>query len=149
MSTHASFSVLGWREWVGLPALGLGAVLAKVDTGARSCALHVDGQQCFHDANGIEHVMFSLRPGESSEVVQCRAPVLDRRLVTDSGGRRTERVFIRTLLQLGAWQREVEVNLADRRGLRHPMLVGRTALSGAWVVDPMSKFMLGPGPDVS
>ena len=144
MNTQESLPALGWREWAGLPELGLGAVLAKIDTGARSCALQVDWQRCFFEGD-IEHVAFALRPGEGAAVVECSAPVLDRRLVTDSGGRQGERVFIRTLLKLGDWQREVEVNLADRRGLRHPMLVGRTALTGAWLVDPSRTFALGEG----
>lgn len=142
MNTQESLPALGWREWAGLPELGLHAVLAKIDTGARSSALHVDWQRCFFQGD-VEHVAFALRPGEGTEVVECRAPVLDRRLVTDSGGRQTGRIFIRTLLRLGGWEREVDVNLADRRGLRHPMLIGRTALTGAWLVDPSRTFVLG------
>ena len=142
MNTQETLPALGWREWATLPELGLGAVLAKIDTGARSCALHVDWQRCFFEGD-VEHVAFALRPHEDAVVVECRAPVLDRRLVTDSGGRQGERVFIHTLLRLGDWQREVEVNLADRRGLRHPMLVGRTALTAAWLVDPARTFVLG------
>ena len=134
---------VGWEEWASLPGLGLPALKVKIDTGARSCALHVDWQRCFFDGQGIEQVAFALRPGEDATTVECRAPILDRRLVTDSGGRQTQRVFIRTCLNLGGWQREVEVNLADRRGLRHPMLVGRTALLDAWLVDPARKFVLG------
>lgn len=145
MNTQESLPALGWREWAALPGLGLHAVLAKIDTGARSCALHVDWQRCFFE-DGVEQVAFALRPGEDAAVVECRAQVLDRRPVTDSGGRQTERVFIRTRLCLGDWWREVEVNLADRRGLRHPMLVGRAALAGAWLVDPARKFVLGEAP---
>lgn len=142
MNLQESLPALGWREWASLPELGLGTVLAKIDTGARSCALHVDWQNVFFEG-GAEQVAFAVRPSEGVEVVECRASVLDRRLVTDSGGRQTERIFIRTLLQLGDWRREVEMNLADRRGLRHPMLVGRTALADAWVVDPARAFLLG------
>ncbi len=142
MNLQESLPALGWREWVALPGLGIGMVLAKIDTGARSCALHVDGQHVFFE-DGVEQVAFTLRPSEGADVVACRAPVIDRRLVTDSGGRQAERIFIRTWLQLGDWRREVEMNLADRRRLRHPMLVGRTALTGAWLVDPARAFVLG------
>ncbi|MCX7557250.1 RimK/LysX family protein [Xanthomonadaceae bacterium JHOS43] len=146
MNTQDTLPVLGWREWAGLPDLGIGAVLAKIDSGARSCALHVDWQRCEFDGSGVEQVVFGLCPQESGVAVECRAPVLDRRPVTDSGGRCTERVFIRTTLRLGHWQREVEMNLTHRRGLRHPMLVGRTALAGAWLIDPSSKYALGGAP---
>ncbi len=137
--------VVGWREWVALPGFGLSRVLAKIDTGARSCALHVDAQRSVM-VDGVEHVAFVLRPGDGLPASERLAPVVDRRAVMDSGGHVTERIFIRTTLVMGRWQREIEVNLTDRRGLRHPMLVGRTALVGAWVVDPSRDFVL-PAPE--
>ena len=138
--------VLGWREWACLPDLGLVWVLAKIDTGARSCALHVDSQHCFHE-NGIERVEFSLHPTTGSEEIRAVADVLTRRAVTDSGGRVSERVFIRSRLRLGGHEREVEINLVDRRRLRHPMLIGRAAIAGHWRVDPAVSFLHGHGPE--
>ena len=141
-----SLPLLGWREWAALPDLGLEPMLAKVDTGARSCALHVDWQHCFIEA-GVERVEFLLTPMRALAPVRAVAKVLDRRPVTDSGGRTAERVFIRTRLRLGAWMREVEVNLADRRGLRHAMLIGRSAIAAQWCVDPARSFVLGGAQD--
>lgn len=133
---------IGWREWVALPALGIDALRAKVDTGARSSALHVDTQWCFNEA-GAPWVGFRLTTDVVGRVVEGRAPVHDMRPVTDSGGHRTERVFIATDIALGGVTRRVEVNLADRRGMRFPMLLGRTALARAFVVHPGRAFVLG------
>ena len=138
--------VLGWREWACLPDLGLAWVLAKIDTGARSCALHVDSQRCFHE-NGVERVEFSLHPTTGSEEIRAVADVLTRRAVTDSGGRVAERVFIRSRLRLGGQEREVDINLVARRRLRHPMLIGRAAIAGHWWVDPSASFLHGNGPE--
>ncbi|WP_395794329.1 ATP-dependent zinc protease [Aquimonas sp.] len=135
---------LGWCEWLALPELGIRAIEAKVDTGARSSSLHVDEQQLFQ-RDGIDWVRFSLHLDSSSEprAVQAEAPVLDRRAVRDSGGHETERVFIRTQLSLAGREYPIEINLAARRGLRFPMLLGRTAMAGSFLVDPGGRHRLG------
>jgi len=138
---------LGWREWVAFPELGIGRLRAKVDTGARTTALHVLEQQTFF-RDGREFVRFRIdtgRPGE--DAVPAEAAVLDRRHVTDSGGHRTERVFIRTRLRLAGHAWDAEVNLAERRNMLFPMLLGRTALAGRFVVDPAASFLMGDPPD--
>lgn len=143
---HGARRMLGWREWVSLPDLGIAAIRAKVDTGARSSALHVDGMTVFQ-SRGISLVRFSLHPGDGQPEVMAEAPVVDRREVTDSGGHTTLRVFIRTRLVLAGANREIEINLTNRRNMLFPMLLGRTALSGAFVVDAQHSFMHGePGP---
>ena len=76
----------------------------------------------------------------------AEAEVIDRRFVTDSGGHRTERVFIRTAMRVGGLDFEAEVNLAQRRHLRFPMLLGRTALAGRFIVDPAASFLQGEEP---
>jgi hypothetical protein len=140
---------LGWREWLTLPALGIPAIRAKIDTGARSSALHVDSMECF-DRDGTEWVRFSLHPlGEDGPIHQCEAPLVDRRPVTDSGGHRTERVFIRTDLVLGSLQLAVEMNLTSRHNMLFPMLLGRTAMAGRCLVDPSASFVLGERRDGS
>ncbi len=134
--------LLGWREWLGLPGLGIGAIRAKIDSGARSSALHVDQQQCF-ERDGVEWVRFMLDPGDGGRVVQCEAVVIDRRPVTDSGGHRTERIFIRTDLRLGPLEYPIEINLTCRRNMLFPMLLGRSAMVGHCRIDPQSSFLLG------
>jgi hypothetical protein len=133
---------LGWREWLGLPALGIDRIRAKIDTGARSSALHVDHFETFQ-RDGVEHVRFSLQLDGAGDPRRCEARVTDRRPVTDSGGHRTERVFIRTGLVLGPLAFEVEMNLASRRNMLFPMLLGRTAMAGRCQVDPARSFLLG------
>ena len=135
--------VLGWREWVALPALGIAAVRAKVDSGARSSALHVDAHWRFTQA-GAEWVGFRLSPdGEGGPVVEAAAPMLDERDVVDSGGHRTRRVFVRTRLQLAGIEREIDINLSNRRGMGFPMLLGRTAMARVFSIDPARSFLHG------
>ena len=133
--------VLGWREWLSLPDLGIARLRAKVDTGARSSALHVDAQWRF-SSEGAPWVGFRLTPGRAlSGVVETAAPVLDEREVADSGGNRRRRIFIRTRLCLAGSERDIELNLVDRGGMRFPMLLGRTALEGMFTVDPSCSFL--------
>ena len=139
--------VLGWREWLALPALGIHAIRAKVDTGARSSSLHVDAQWRFTEA-GAPWVGFRIHTGvRGAEVIEAQAPVHDEREVTDSGGNRSRRLFLRTPLQVAGVTREVEVNLTDRRGMLFPMLLGRTSLARAFVIDPARSFLHGRGPE--
>lgn len=135
--------MLGWREWVSLPQLGVAAIRAKVDSGARTSALHVDAQWRFFQA-GAPWVGFRLTPGHvGGAAVDCHAPVFDEREVTDSGGRRSSRVFVRTALRLAGIEREIEVNLSDRRDMLFPMLLGRTAMARAFTVDPARSWLHG------
>lgn len=131
---------VGWREWVSLPDLVLPRLRAKVDSGARSSALHVERQWRFTDA-GAPWVGFTLLPRMHAAEVEAAAAIVDERPVTDSGGHRTLRVFVRTRLRLAGIEREIEMNLADRCGMRFPLLLGRTAIAGAFVVDPAGSFL--------
>lgn len=137
---------LGWREWVALPSLGIARLRAKVDTGARSSALHVDAQWRLSEG-GAPWVGFRITLARAGhEVVEARAPILDERDVVDSGGRRTRRVFLATRLRLAGVERDIEINLTDRRGMLFPMLLGRTAIAGAFTVDPARSSVHGRPP---
>lgn len=146
MPVPATPVVLGWREWLALPDLGIRGIRAKVDTGARSSALHVDALETTFRGDvewvrfhlGADGVFDSLRDGEWAE-----APVLDRRMVTDSGGHRTERIFVLTTLCLAGESWPIEINLSQRRNMLFPMLLGRTAMAGRFLVDPQRSFVLG------
>jgi hypothetical protein len=135
--------MLGWREWLALPELGLSAVRAKVDTGARSSALHVEQTDVF-DQDGIEMVRFTLDTGRAAVPLQTvTARVHDRRRVIDSGGHATERIFIRTSVRMADHDWPIEINLTDRKNLLFPMLLGRSAIRGRFRVNPARSFLLG------
>ncbi len=133
---------LGWREWLALPKFGIGAIKAKLDTGARSSALHVETLETFrHD--GVLQVRFVVRPRRRSmRLLTCSAVVLDRRAVTDSGGRRAERWFIHAQIALAGQMFVTEINLTDRRAMLFPLLLGRSALEGRFRVDPALSYTL-------
>jgi hypothetical protein len=136
--------VLGWREWVALPELGIPAIRAKVDTGARSSALHVEAIVEFR-RDDADWVRFKLDPVSRSRkrARWIEAPLLDRREVTDSGGTVSLRPFIRTDVKIDNQRYSIEINLTNRRGMLFPMLLGRTAMQGRWLIDPGQSYVLG------
>ncbi len=136
--------VLGWREWLALPDLGIPAIKAKIDTGARTSAIHAASVETVR-RSGVELVRFHVHPVRSRPdiVVQGEAPILDRRIVSDSGGHREERIFVRTRLVAGGHEWPIELNLTDRETMLFPMLLGRTAMAGRVLVEPEQSYLLG------
>ena len=136
----ADLLVLGWREWLVLPQLGLGPLKVKLDTGARSSSMHVDTLEEFQ-RDGAHWLRFTVRLArrEPHEVC-CGAPPPARRTVTDTSGRRTERWFIRTGVQLAGQRFDIDINLTNRRHMLFPMLLGRQALTGRFVIDPSRSY---------
>jgi hypothetical protein len=135
---------LGWREWLCLPELGITAIKAKVDTGARTSALHAFRVEAFESA-GRSRVRFALHPLQKRNdvIVECEADVLDRRNVIDSGGHNELRYVIRTPIRIGAVELPIELTLTDRDSMKFRMLLGRSALQERFVIDPARSYMLG------
>jgi len=142
-----SLPVLGWREWLALPALGIEHIKAKVDTGARTSALHAFFVEPFQ-RQGEQWVRFSIHPKQKNTkfVVECETPVKDRRVVTDSGGHKEYRYVIETTLALGDITWSAELTLTDRDSMNFRMLLGRSALDGWFLVDPAASYKLGKKP---
>ena len=140
----AEKQTLGWREWVAFTDLKLPRIKAKVDTGARTSALHAFYTEPF-ERDGKRWVRFGVHPlqDDDSEVVECEAPVLDQRLVRDSGGHEELRLVIETTLSIGGSARRVEVTLTDRDSMKFRVLIGRSAMRGRYLVDPGRSFLCG------
>ncbi len=135
---------LGWREWVQLPELGVRNIKAKLDTGARTSALHAFGIREFV-RDGVEMVRFEIHPVQRSAAaaVRSEATVVDRRSIRSSAGHQELRPVISTLLKVGdsAWPIELTLTSRDEMGFR--MLLGRQALRGRAVVDPGHSYRAG------
>ena len=136
--------VVGWREWLALPALGLPAVKAKIDTGARTSALHAFSIRVVTRGGG-RYARFLVHPLQHNTrmVRECSAEIVDRRMVTDSGGHRERRYVVATPVRLGTREWNMELTLTDRDTMLFRMLLGRTAMHGRLLVDPRASFLHG------
>lgn len=135
---------VGWREWLALPHLGIQRIKAKIDTGARTSALHANKID-YYTENGRAKVRFVIHPIQYNleQSVDCIADVVDIRWVTDSGGHKEQRFVIETLVRVGAEAWPIEMTLTNREDMRFRMLLGRTAMRKRMIVNPGVSYLLG------
>ncbi len=140
--TDRLYRLVGWREWVALPDLGIARIKAKVDTGARSSALHAFDLRRFQ-RHGEPWVRFRVHPvqRDAETVVTAEAPLVGERQVRSSSGKLTRRPVIRARLELGSASWPVEITLVRRDVMGFRMLLGRRALARHALVDPGRSFL--------
>ncbi len=134
---------IGWREWVELPELGVERIKAKIDTGARTSALHAFDIEVY-EKKGQEWAQFSIQPHQKNDLDQrrCTCPVKDIRIITNSGGSRERRIVIETQLTVGSLSWPIELTLTNRNQMGFRMLLGRAALKDRLLVNPGRSFCL-------
>ena len=132
---------LGWEEWAALPALGLPALKAKIDTGARTSALHATDIEAF-GASSRPRVRFTVSPvpGREDLAIPCSAEIADRREITAADGSTALRYIIVSEVHLGPRRWPIEIALTDRGAMAHRMVLGRQALSDDMVISPTESF---------
>ena len=144
MSAESSYTLAGWREWVSLPDVGVAWTKAKLDTGARSSAIHAFDPVLL-ERDGGTWVRFGVRPWQGSEedAVTAELPLLDVRAVRSSSGHSEERFVV--AMQVGLMGRTVttEMTLGRRDEMGFRMLIGREALRQGFVVDPSRSYLGG------
>jgi hypothetical protein len=134
--------VIGWREWIALPDLGIARIKTKVDTGARSSALHAVRIEEF-ERDGEAMVRFRVHPmqRDASETVVCEYPIHDRRSVRSSAGHEQHRIVIRPRVDVGGEIFEIDLTLTNRDAMGFRMLLGREATRGRFLVDPGASYL--------
>ena len=134
-------AVIGWTEYVDLPDWGIDTLRAKIDTGARTSALHVEDLTPLPDGHVLFHVILSRK--RSHRRVEVRAPIARWGRVRSSTGHYSMRCFVMTRIRIGPVVKEIEISLISRERMLFRMLLGRQALAKEFVVDVTKRYVMG------
>ncbi|MGE4130454.1 MAG: ATP-dependent zinc protease [Bdellovibrionales bacterium] len=135
--------MIGWSEMISLPELGIGAIKVKVDSGARTCALHATKVKIKSGPDGQDWAHFTVVADKNNgHQIRTKAPLLGRRKVRSSMGHVTIRPVIVTRIQIGSESWPVEVTLVNRDPMGFRMLLGRASLKGRYVIHPNRRFLV-------
>lgn len=136
--------IVGSEEWCSLPQLGIPTIKARVDSGAKTSSLHALNINVFQK-DGEDWVKFDINPiqNNAKTIINCEAPLVDKRIVKSSSGFREKRLVVKTQLQLGNESWDIELTLTNRDSMGFRMLLGREAMSGRILVDPEQEYLLG------
>ncbi len=138
--------IVGWREWISLPGLGIEHIKVKSDTGARSSSLHAFDVHHF-EKEGKAWVRFTVHPLQRNDrrVIHCESELLEMRNVRSSNGEASSRPVILTPISIGGQRWNIELTLAVRDQMGFRMLLGREALRGRALVDPARSYVASHG----
>lgn len=136
--------IVGSEEWCAFPQLGIPTIKARVDSGAKTSALHAVNISPFQK-EGENWVKFDINPiqNNTKTVIHCQAPLVDKRIVKSSSGFREQRYVIKSQIKIGDENWDIELTLTNRDSMGFRMLLGREAMSGRVLVDPEQKYLLG------
>jgi len=136
--------IVGSEEWCAFPTLSIHAIKARVDSGAKTSALHAFNIRSFN-RNGEQWVSFDIHPLQKSDtlILRCESPVVDRRTIRSSNGTSERRYVIRVPMVIGGQTWDIELTLTNRDSMGYRMLLGREAMQGRMLVDPSAHFNLG------
>ena len=145
--TRKQLPVIGWREWVGLPDLGVPPLRAKIDTGARTAALHAFGLETF-ERDGTTFARFAVHPEHKQPGLAfvTEAAVVDERTIKSSSGTVEDRLVIATTIAIGAHVFGAEITLTRRDEMGLPMLLGRQTIRRRFLVDAGRSYLIGEPP---
>lgn len=144
-NSKSTLPMLGWREWVDLPDWGASFIKAKIDTGARTSALHVEDIDLF-TRRSVPFIRFAIPRSHEHGLVQVEAPLEGKRSIKSSIGEIEHRYIVTTGLRIGSYEWPVEISLTDRTHMEFPMLIGRTAIRRRFIINPGRSCLLSKAP---
>lgn len=135
---------IGWEEWVSLPELGLPAVKAKADTGAKTSSLHAFSVEPYM-AGGKKRVRFGIHPIIDQPKIEmfCTAELVGERDIVSSNGEKERRYIVKSSVRIAGQEWSIEISLTNREGMNYRMLLGRSAMKGRLIVNPLATCVHG------